>query len=81
MFTDEEIEEMLHDFLSSQKFHEFADQFNLKQVESDPAPPDIKQQRGEPGLTCIKCKDFYEYADTPNQPDGTFKCFPCRKGY
>ena len=30
------------------------------------------------GQTCIKCQDFYPYADRPNQKDGTFKCWPCR---
>lgn len=32
------------------------------------------------GLHCSKCKDYTQYA-APNQPDGTFKCFPCRSGY
>lgn len=29
------------------------------------------------GCTCIKCGDFYEYAEA-NQDDGTFKCWGCR---
>lgn len=29
------------------------------------------------GCICIKCKDFYQYAES-NQQDGTFKCWGCR---
>ena len=28
------------------------------------------------GCACIKCKDFFEYAE-PNRDDGTFKCWSC----
>lgn len=30
------------------------------------------------GLTCCRCNEFFPYADTPNQPDGSFKCYGCR---
>lgn len=30
------------------------------------------------GCTCIKCQEIYPYAE-PNQWDGTFKCYSCRK--
>ena len=33
----------------------------------------------EEGYACIKCADFYPYAEI-NQPDKTFKCWSCRNG-
>lgn len=33
---------------------------------------------GNPGQTCIICKDFFEYAES-NQTNGTFKCWNCRQ--
>jgi hypothetical protein len=30
------------------------------------------------GFNCIKCQEFNKYAE-PNQKDGTFKCYSCRK--
>lgn len=30
------------------------------------------------GCICIKCEEFNPYAE-PNQIDGTFKCYSCRK--
>lgn len=33
------------------------------------------------GQTCASCKDFYPYADRPNQKDGTFKCWSCRHSW
>lgn len=32
------------------------------------------------GCSCKKCDDFNEYAE-PNQKDGTFICFSCRRGF
>lgn len=34
----------------------------------------------DPGCRCRKCKEFNEYAE-PNQEDGSFLCYTCRKGY
>lgn len=30
------------------------------------------------GMLCCRCKEFYPYANGPNQTDGTFKCYGCR---
>jgi formylmethanofuran dehydrogenase subunit E len=30
------------------------------------------------GCTCLKCGEIYPYAE-PNQLDGSFKCYSCRK--
>jgi len=38
---------------------------------------DIVQPK-KAGQTCKKCNEFYEYAEEPNQKDGSFKCFSCR---
>jgi len=46
---------------------------NIEEIEM------AKAALAEPGLSCTKCNNFFNYADTPNQPDGTFKCYPCRK--
>ena len=37
----------------------------------------IIKQRDRDGCDCIKCKNFYPYAE-PNQKDGTLICFGCR---
>lgn len=37
---------------------------------------EIKTDKDE-GCTCIKCKEFNEYAK-PNQPDDTFLCYRCK---
>ena len=37
-----------------------------------------QKSREKDGETCVKCNNFYPYADGPNQPDGTFKCYGCR---
>jgi hypothetical protein len=34
----------------------------------------------EIGCTCVKCKNFNEFAE-PNRDDGTFICFACCHGY
>lgn len=31
------------------------------------------------GATCVSCNEIYPYADEPNQKDGSFKCYSCRK--
>jgi hypothetical protein len=40
---------------------------------------EMEADEGE-GCTCTKCKNFNEYAE-PNQEDGTFICYPCRRGW
>lgn len=35
------------------------------------------RKRDKDGETCVKCQDFYEFAE-PNQPDGTMICYACR---
>lgn len=39
-----------------------------------------KPKDGRDGCDCIKCKEFYPFAE-PNQKDGTLICFSCRNGY
>lgn len=38
----------------------------------------VKVQSFLDGCACIKCKEFYKYAE-PNQSDGTLICFNCRE--
>lgn len=38
-------------------------------------PPKEEKAKGQ---VCKSCKEFYEYAEEPNQKDGSFKCFSCR---
>lgn len=40
------------------------------------APTEAKKSEG---ASCRKCRDFNEYAE-PNQEDGTFVCYSCRRG-
>lgn len=39
---------------------------------------DFAVAKSENGLICKACKEFYPYAEYPNQKDGTFKCWGCR---
>lgn len=39
-----------------------------------------KKKEKSSGCSCKKCREFNEYAE-PNQDDGTFVCYTCRKGY
>lgn len=39
---------------------------------------EIKKHTG--GCSCKKCREFNEYAE-PNQEDGTFICYSCRRGF
>jgi hypothetical protein len=32
------------------------------------------------GMSCASCKDFNKYISEPNQDDGTYICYKCRKG-
>jgi hypothetical protein len=38
----------------------------------------VEFPKSENGLTCHSCQEYYPYAERPNQPDGTFKCWGCR---
>lgn len=42
------------------------------------ADPEEKKPESK-GCLCKKCNDFNEYAE-PNQEDGTFICYGCRRG-
>jgi hypothetical protein len=37
------------------------------------------KKKDKSGCSCKKCKDYNEYAE-PNQEDGSFICYRCRKG-
>lgn len=39
---------------------------------------DRNKKRGAAGLSCKKCHNYYEFADS-NQDDGTLICYSCRK--
>lgn len=45
-----------------------------------PKKKEVKIKDGRDGCDCIKCKEFYPFAE-PNQEDGTLICFSCRNGY
>lgn len=38
-----------------------------------------EKKKGE-GCSCKRCKEFNSYAE-PNQEDGSFVCYRCRKGW
>lgn len=52
--------------------------WNLTGDVSGDAPTPVKKK--EPGCKCKRCEDFNEYAE-PNQKDGTFICYGCRRGF
>lgn len=41
--------------------------------------PVIVKEKYKNGANCIKCNELYPYVEEPNQKDGTFKCYICRK--
>ena len=41
------------------------------------APSSQKKKRDPDGCFCVKCKEFFPYAE-PNQTNGTMKCWSCR---
>jgi len=45
--------------------------------EEPEATPEKKADKN--GCVCVRCQTFNEYAE-PNQDDGTFMCYACRKG-
>lgn len=40
----------------------------------------VPAKKKELGCKCKRCEDFNEYAE-PNQEDGTFICYGCRRGF
>lgn len=52
--------------------------FDLDLPKSDDYPVIIHRPIKSDGCTCKKCGDVYPYAE-PNQDDGSFKCYSCRK--
>lgn len=38
-----------------------------------------KPSKSSNGYTCSHCGEIYPYAEEPNQKDGSFKCYSCRK--
>lgn len=44
-----------------------------------PSVPAISKEKTF-GCNCKKCKEHNEYAE-PNQSDGSFICYSCRKGW
>lgn len=81
-------EEQLIEFLSSQDnintlmvdYGDMQISFDfLNGIEYD--EPDLAVAKSENGLTCKACKDFYPYAEYPNQKDGSFKCWGCRNNF
>jgi hypothetical protein len=50
----------------------------IKQMFKD----DVKQKAGiklANGMTCARCNLLNEYVTEPNQDDGTYICYNCRK--
>jgi hypothetical protein len=39
----------------------------------------VQAKKKSDGCSCKKCKDYSKYAE-PNQEDGSFICYRCRKG-
>lgn len=68
--TDEELEAFLNGF---EKCEEVPPTVRCAGV-----PPKETKAAASKGQTCKRCNEFYEYADKPNQADGSFKCFSCR---
>jgi hypothetical protein len=64
--TDAEIEEFLNGF----------DKCIADDAQSCAGAPPTKEK--SKGQICKKCNELYEYAEKPNQKDGTFICFSCR---
>lgn len=40
--------------------------------------PNVEPFKKSTGYNCVKCHDFNAYAE-PNQDDGSYKCYFCRK--
>ena len=52
-----------------------------REYDEHPIEPQEKVKIGnEEGYVCIRCFDFYPYAEL-NQPNKTFKCWSCRNGF
>lgn len=49
-------------------------------IDIDLAVPVEKKKKHSGGISCKKCKEFFEYAE-PNQEDGSLICWACRHGY
>lgn len=62
--TDEEIEEFLNGF--------------DKCISDDARNCAGAPHKESKGQICKKCNELYEYAEKPNQKDGSFICFSCR---
>jgi len=55
--------------------------FELDLPEGDSGSVDdypVIVRRSRNGCTCKTCGEIYPYAEGPNQPDGSFKCWSCR---
>jgi len=53
----------------------------ILQLEEAVVYGDRGYQSSSGGMICSKCGQLYPYANGPNQPDGTFKCYGCRVGF
>lgn len=53
-------------------------------ITTDPVVPPTekkaKKKSEKDGCFCKKCKEWSEFSE-PNQEDGTFVCYTCRKGW
>jgi hypothetical protein len=54
--------------------------FTIGPAEAEAAEKATDKKQNKDGCNCKKCKELYEYAE-PNQSDGSFICYSCRKGW
>lgn len=47
--------------------------------QSTPAKPKKKRERD--GCDCLRCKNFFEYAEPNQEDEETFICYGCRTGF
>ena len=52
-------------------------QVSIRTLENSKHTLVINKSQFPDGCTCVKCGDFYQYAE-PNQSDGTLVCYRCR---